>query len=417
MTDAQVPRVLILLHSAKDVRVTAELVASERAAAVTCMSVEEIGREIRQGADALIVSEEVLEEDSGAYLQRALAAQPEWSSLPVLLMVADGHTSPLATAIQEWPASVQILNYPVALATFKSAIRSALGGRRRQYQVRDLLVDLAERGEALRDREGKYRTLSAENERLYRQQLDIAETLQFALVNVPSEIGSLRIGHLYRSATEAARVGGDFYDAFMMKRGKIAVLIGDVAGHGIEAARTATLVNDVIHAFGHQTHRSELILRHTNSLLIEKNLDGFVTLFLGILDPETGLLRYSTAGHPESMLRRASGEILMLGSGSLPLGVFPDASWKPREVKLEVDDLLLLYTDGVIEARRDGEFFGEERLVSLLRRKRVPPESLPALIIEKVLAHSGGNLQDDVAVLTLLLLAKGNWNAPASHST
>ena len=132
MADAYVPRVLILLHSAKDVRLTAEVVASEGAAAVTCQSVGEVSREISVGADALIVSEEMLEEDSAVYLQQALAAQPEWSSVPVLLMMADGPTSPLVTAIKEHAATVQVLTDPVTLATFASAIRSALGGRRRQ---------------------------------------------------------------------------------------------------------------------------------------------------------------------------------------------------------------------------------------------------------------------------------------------
>jgi serine phosphatase RsbU (regulator of sigma subunit) len=497
------------------------------------MNVEEVGREISQGADALIISEEVLEEDSASYLQRALAGQPEWSSLPVLLMVADGYSSPLATAIQEWPASVQVLTYPVALATFASAIRSALAGRRRQYQVRDLMVDLAERGEALRGSEKRYRTLfdsidegfcvievlfdeadqpidyrllevnaayerqtgiknaagrrvreivpelekhwfeiyggiaksgqamrfensalalgryydvyafrvgdpaqrrvavlfndisarkkaeaalresqekyrilAAENDRLYRQQLDIAETLQLALLNIPSEIGPLRIGHLYRSATEAARVGGDFYDVFPVKDGATALLIGDVSGHGIQAARTATLVRDVVHAFTHQSVRADEVLERTNLLLTEKKLPGFVTVFLGILDTETGELRYCSAGHPETMLRRASGETLMLGSGGPPLGIFPEASWKPHRMELEVNDLLLLYTDGVLEARRDGEMFGEKRLMSLLESARVSPDRLPGLILETVLAHSGGTLTDDVAVLAVLFADK-----------
>jgi PAS domain S-box-containing protein len=257
--------------------------------------------------------------------------------------------------------------------------------------------------EAMRVRERAYRVMAEENERLYRQQLAIAESLQQALLNIPSEIGRLRVGHLYRSATEAARVGGDFYDVFEVKGGLVCVLVGDVAGHGIQAARTATLVKDVVHAFTHQSVRTHEVLRRTNALLVEKDLPGFVSLFLGIMDGETGSFHYSSAGHPETLLRRASGEIEALGSGSAPLGVFPEASWRPGAVDLEPGDLMLLYTDGVIEARRNGELFGERRLYRLLKRKRISVERLPHLIVDQVLAFSGGALQDDIAVLALTL--------------
>lgn len=278
-----------------------------------------------------------------------------------------------------------------------------------RHQVAVLFTDISEQRRALaalRESEERHRLLAEENERLYRQQLDIAESLQLALLNIPSEMGPVRLGHLYRSATEAARVGGDFYDAFEVKDGKIAMMVGDVAGHGIEAARTATLVKDVVHAFIHQSLRPHQVLRRTNALLLEKNLPGFVTVFLAILDTGTGVLRYASAGHPETLLRRASGEIQVLGIGSAPLGVYSDAVWKAGEVELEAGDLLLLYTDGVIEARRDGELFGQQRLERLLRRKRVSVERLPHLVLDQLLAFSQGTLNDDVAILALLLRSK-----------
>jgi PAS domain S-box-containing protein len=273
-------------------------------------------------------------------------------------------------------------------------------------------TDITERWraeEALRESREGYRALAAENERLYRQQLDIADNLQSALLHIPAELGTVRLGHLYRSATEAARVGGDFYDVFEVKEGKIALLIGDVAGHGIEAARTATLVKDVVHAFIHQSLRTHEVLRQTNRLLIEKELPGHVTLFLGIFDTHTGQLRYSSAGHPEMVVRRAaSGEVEGLGVGAAPLGIYADGGWKPHAVELTANDLLVLFTDGVVEARRNGELFGEKRLHTLIKRRHVSPERLPHVILDQVLAFSGGTLQDDVAILTLLVAEKGD---------
>ena len=260
--------------------------------------------------------------------------------------------------------------------------------------------------ESLQESKERYRVLADENERLYRQQLDIAETLQAAFLHIPSELGPVRLGHLYRSATEAARVGGDFYDVFEVKEGKIALLIGDVSGHGIRAARTATLVKDVVHAFIHQTLRTNEVLKRTNALLIEKQMPDYVTLFLGILDTKTGELRYSSAGHPDVLLRRASAEIAHLPARSSPLGIYADALWKPSAVEMQANDLLVLFTDGVIEARHDGELFGEKRLDTLVKSKRVSAERLPQVILDQVLTFSEGLLQDDLAILTVRLTTK-----------
>ena len=107
-------------------------------------------------------------------------------------------------------------------------------------------------------------------------------------------------------------------------------------------------------------------------------------------------------------MRRASAEIEHLGAGSSPLGIYADAVWKPYAVELQADDLLVLFTDGVIEARREGELFGEKRLETLVKTHACPAERLPNLILDQVLAFSEGRLQDDVAILTIMLSAEGN---------
>ena len=236
------------------------------------------------------------------------------------------------------------------------------------------------------------------------EQRDIASKLQETLLDMPESVPGVKLAHLYRSATQKAVVGGDFYDVFRVKNGKIAVLVGDVSGHGVGAARLATLVRDVVHAYAHQFAEPELILKNTNSLLIEKDTPGFVTVFLGILDPATGLLVYTSAGHPNALLRSSSGEVELLEAASAPVGVYPERVWEQNRAHLDKDDILLLYTDGAIEARHHGDFFGQEGLIRVLGNWTDPSlERLPRTLLEQVLSFSGGQLLDDVAMLALSL--------------
>jgi sigma-B regulation protein RsbU (phosphoserine phosphatase) len=143
------------------------------------------------------------------------------------------------------------------------------------------------------------------------------------------------------------------------------------------------------------------VLHRANNLLIEKRTSGFTSVFLGIIDTQGGYVRYASAGHPATLLRRDTGEIHHLGSPSHPLGVFPQEWWKPGVTRLFPDDLLLLYTDGVIESRRGADFFGENRLEAILARRDVPVEQLPHEILEQALRFSDGRLADDIAVLAV----------------
>jgi PAS domain S-box-containing protein len=274
--------------------------------------------------------------------------------------------------------------------------------------VLGISTDITQRVQAertLRESEARQRVLAEENERLYREQALIATGLQSALLDITRPVAGIDFAHLYRSASRDAAVGGDFYDVFEVNEGRIAVLIGDVSGHGVEAARVATLVKDVVHAFAHQFRRPSVILGKTNGLLLKKRVTGFVTLFLGILDRESGLLAYSSAGHPNGMLRKAKDRVELLDAGSLPLGIFEGDSWRESRVQVQKEDLLLLYTDGAFESRRDGELFGQHRLVKTLEEWPADsPERLPEKLLAEVLRFCGGELKDDVAIVALRLV-------------
>ena len=266
--------------------------------------------------------------------------------------------------------------------------------------------ELAALNEKLQAQNQELRVAQAETARLLEEQSSLFRRLQEALLDIPQELPGVKFGHLYRSATHQAKVGGDFYDVFAAKQGEVALLIGDVSGHGVEAARIASLVKDTVHAFAHQFATPHLVLRETNRLLVEKKMPGFVTTFLGLLDPDTGRFIYSSAGHPAPLLA-LDGHIAPLESINPPLGVFADSRYRDEEVQIKEGSLLLLYTDGITEARNGDAFFGEGGLMACLERlSGQPVETLPSLLLEEALLFSGGLLRDDAALLAVSYLGK-----------
>jgi serine phosphatase RsbU (regulator of sigma subunit) len=243
-----------------------------------------------------------------------------------------------------------------------------------------------------------------------KEQRHIADVLQEALLAVPRQIRGITFGHLYRPATIATRVSGDFYDVFTLPQGSVGMLVGDVSGHGLEAAALTWVSKDTIKAFAFDGQPPAAALRSANlaamaaTLGREEGTVQFVTAFCGILDTASGRLRYSSAGHPPGIIRRFSGETVLLKSDSPVLGVFGEADYQDSEERLNPGDLLLLYTDGLTEARSGSNFFGEEHLLELLASLRdVGASAIPESLYQHVLEYSGGRLSDDLVILAIQL--------------
>ena len=179
--------------------------------------------------------------------------------------------------------------------------------------------------------------------------------------------------------------------------------IGDVAGHGIGAARVATFVRDAVAAFASEERDVEDILVDTNKALLRQGGEAFVTLLLATLSPDRRTISFCSAGHPHMLVRRRNGETTLASRAHhAPLGVFPDWSCTADTLPLLPGDLLLFYTDGVIETRAEGELFGEDRLIEWLgQRATTPLPDLPLALLADLLAFSGGTLTDDVAVMAV----------------
>jgi PAS domain S-box-containing protein len=248
-------------------------------------------------------------------------------------------------------------------------------------------------------------SLLLENVGLYEEKAYLAAYLQQALLTGPVEVPGVLTAQLYRSASERTAVGGDFWDVFALDADVVAVVVGDVCGHGLPAATTASLVKETIRTFAYEEKSAAAILARTDRALQKRSANGFTTVFLGLLSRRTGQMSYSSAGHPPQLLRRASGEVCGLAIGGLPLCAATDVRFPLNECRVETGDVLLLYTDGIVEAGQEGELFGEERLAALLSRDHPSLAAMVERIMNESEAFGHGRLRDD-AVLVALSLAE-----------
>lgn len=246
--------------------------------------------------------------------------------------------------------------------------------------------------------------IAIENSRLYEAEHQIAYTLQQALLALPDRLEGLAFAHAYRSASEAAFVGGDFYDLFEIDGPLVGVLIGDIAGKGLDAAVLTQLVKNTIRAHAAEKGSSPAkILQLTNNIFYQSTRsDSFATVFFGVLNRATGTLVYTNAGHTTALLVRASGPMSELVADSPLVGAFADREFVQSEVLLRAGDVLLLYTDGVTEARASGRLYGEPRLLRhVMEAPHDDPVELVRHIVDDVLGFTRGELNDDLAIMAV----------------
>ncbi len=249
-------------------------------------------------------------------------------------------------------------------------------------------------------------SLAYTSAREYESEHRIAETLQESMLRVDSSASGLEIGFLYRSATLSTRVGGDFYDVVPMTDGRVGVLIGDVSGKGLDAAVLTALVKHTVRAFAYVDTSPALIVERANKVLsAAAKLPEFASVLLLVIEPDSGSVAYTCAGHPAMVLVRADGSIERPSCGSPVIGAFPDLEFTEESLTLSPGDRVVLVTDGITEARRSsGEFFGDERLIDFLGQcPDADVDELPARLLGHVLAFTEGLLTDDIAVVALRL--------------
>lgn len=207
-------------------------------------------------------------------------------------------------------------------------------------------------------------------------------------------------------SSSCREIGGDYYDCF--ERGKdtrVILALGDVAGKGAGAALLMSSLHAAVRAHSRAGTSVSKLMPEINQYIYESTPpEKFVTLFYAELDPSSGSLQYSNAGHPPPLVAHCSGEVARLEAGGIPIGIFPDASYGQGEVTLEPGDVLLLYSDGVSESLNEQEEeFGERRLIDTVRQiPEFPASGLRDRIKETLARFVGAAEPSDDAALVVV---------------
>jgi sigma-B regulation protein RsbU (phosphoserine phosphatase) len=204
----------------------------------------------------------------------------------------------------------------------------------------------------------------------------------------------------------AATLGGDCYDVFTFAPDVIGLSIADVAGKGLPAALLMSSLQAAVRAFAGEVSPPQAVCGSVNRLLCAQMIAGrFATMVYLRLDAARGVLTYANAGHNPPLLARTSGQVEAMHASGTVLGVFPEIEYTGREVALHKGDRLLLYTDGVTEARnRDDEEFGEERLAAaFIRHRHLNAVDLHAAVMEDVTRFATAGFLDDATLLVVAI--------------
>ncbi len=240
----------------------------------------------------------------------------------------------------------------------------------------------------------------SEHERI-EQELRTAQEIQHTFL--PKEVPDVcgwRIVPYYQSARE---VGGDFYDFLPFEDGRLGLVIGNVAGKGIPAALVMTATRTMLRTAAQETESPGEVFARANELLYtEIPSKMFVTCFFAVLDPTSGFMRYSNAGHdlPYRYNKDGVSELRVTG---MPLGLMPGSLYEEHEINIASGDSLLFYTDGLVEAHNPGrEMFGFPRLKTLLG-KHPDVMSLFTLLLGELKSFTGDawEQEDDITMVTL----------------
>ncbi|MFN2529325.1 MAG: SpoIIE family protein phosphatase [Candidatus Baltobacteraceae bacterium] len=244
--------------------------------------------------------------------------------------------------------------------------------------------------------------IAIEHSRLFAREHMVATTLQRALLppKLP-QMGNVHFSSAYAAAVKGEEVGGDWYDAFELPNGRIALSIGDVAGHGLEAAVTMGTVRQAIRTAALERSQPGDVLSRANSALSLDKRDTMVTAIFATFEPASRVLEYAIAGHPRPLVVDTRGHVQTLEGSGPPLGALYDTQRvELLRVTLPTGSSVVFFTDGLTEFDRDIAR-AEKRLTEMLESRRHSIAENPARAIIDTVLYAPQ--RDDIAVLVMTL--------------
>ncbi|HEU5244623.1 MAG TPA: SpoIIE family protein phosphatase [Gaiellaceae bacterium] len=245
--------------------------------------------------------------------------------------------------------------------------------------------------------------LAIDNARLYQQQKQFADTMQRSLLpRSRPVIEGLEVGEVYEPSARVD-VGGDVYDFLALADGRLAVVLGDVTGHGVDATADMAMAKFVFRSLAREHQEPADFLASANDVICSEIGPGkFISMSYVVVDGASGRVAGASAGHPAPRIVLPGGATKPLEAHGLVLGIDPGQRYAESQAELPPGASLVLYTDGVVEARRNGELYGDERLdVLLAEQHELPAHLLAAAVADDAREFAGGDLSDDLAVVVI----------------
>ncbi|MDQ3162763.1 MAG: SpoIIE family protein phosphatase, partial [Actinomycetota bacterium] len=246
--------------------------------------------------------------------------------------------------------------------------------------------------------------LGIDNARLYAQQKAFADAMQRALLpREAPQLPGLELGDVYESSARVD-VGGDVYDYLTLEDGRLAVVLGDVMGHGVEATAEMAMAKFVFRSLAREHPEPEAFLAAANDVVASEIEPGkFITMVQLVIDAEKGEVACASAGHPAPRLVLPDGTVEAIAARGLALGIEAPLTYERVTTDFPLGAAVVLYTDGVIEARGEGgEQFGLERFDELLATAReLPAKEIAEATLVACREWSDEDLTDDLAVVVI----------------
>lgn len=233
------------------------------------------------------------------------------------------------------------------------------------------------------------------------EQAEVGRIVQEGLLrHVPRRVADLEAAHVYMSAREQAQLGGDFLDSFEMDGGSTLFLIGDLSGHGLEAAADSVMLRSLFRGFMRENPDPADAMARLNRVIRSDLAPGDFATALALVYDSAGKFRMVNAGHPFPVL--CDGGPRLVETHDAALAIIPDTTYRVEEVTVGPGGVLVAYTDGLTEARDEGEMFGDDRVIETVTRMRdASARAIAEQLIDDAQRHAGGKFSDDVAILVL----------------